>query len=86
MRMYAFAIATVVALAAPSVPAVSHAVEIAPGGPDDAPPSQGRSVAQPDSCGQLQEACFDEDALGDQGKSDCQRFRDACAPIGFDVR
>jgi hypothetical protein len=34
----------------------------------------------------LQEACFDEDELGDQGKSDCQRFRDACAPIGFDVR
>jgi hypothetical protein len=80
MRMYAFAIATVVALFAPSVPAFSQAVEIAPGGPDEALLSQGRSVAQPDACGQLQEACFDEDELGDQGKSDCQRFRDACGP------
>jgi hypothetical protein len=84
--MYAFAIATVVALFAPSVPAFSQAVEIAPGGPDEAPPSQGGSVAQPDACSQLQEACFDEDELGDQGKSDCQRFRDACARIGFDIR
>jgi hypothetical protein len=85
MRMYAFAIATVVALFAPSVTALSQAVEFASGGPDEAP-FQGRSVAQPDVCVRLQEACFDEDELGDQGKSDCQRFRDACAPIGFDVR
>jgi len=83
MRMYAFAIATVVALFAPSV--TSQAVEFASGGPDEAP-FQGRSVAQPDVCVRLQEACFDEDELGDQGKSDCQRFRDVCAPIGFDVR
>ena len=76
----AFAIATVVALFAPSVPAFSQAVEIAPGGPDEALLSQGRSVTQLDACGQLQEACFDEDELGDQGKSDCQRFRDACGP------
>jgi hypothetical protein len=76
----AFAIATVVALFAPSVPAFSQAVEIAPGGPDEALLFQGRSVTQPDACGQLQEACFDEDELGDQGKSDCQRFRDACGP------
>ena len=67
--MYASAIATVVALFALSVPAFSRAAEIAPGGPDEAPVSQGRSVAQPDACGQLQEACFDEDELGDQGKS-----------------
>ena len=37
MRMYAFAIATVVALFAPSVPALSQAVEFAPVGPDEAP-------------------------------------------------
>jgi hypothetical protein len=61
MRMYASAIATVVALFALSVPAFSQAAEIAPGGPDEAPLSQGRSVAQPDACGQLQEACFDEE-------------------------
>jgi len=79
MRMYAFAIATVVALFAPSVTALSQAVEFASGGPDEAP-FQGRSVAQPDVCVRLQEACFDEDELGDQGKSDCQRFRDACGP------
>ena len=75
----AFAIATVVALFAPSVPAFSQAVEIAPGGPDEAPPSQGRSVAQPDDCGKLQQACLDEDGLGlGQGQSNCQHFRDAC--------
>ena len=45
----ALAIATVIALVAPSVPAFSQAVEIAPGGPDEALLSQGRSVAQPDS-------------------------------------
>ena len=43
----AFAIATVVALFAPSVPAFSQAVEIAPGGPDEALLFQGRSVTQP---------------------------------------
>jgi len=84
MRMYAFAIATVVALFAPSVTALSQAVEFASGGPDEAP-FQGRSVAQPTFASDCRKL-LDEDELGDQGKSDCQRFRDACAPIGFDVR
>ena len=79
MRTCALAIAAA-ALFALSVPGFSQAVEIAPGGPDAPPLSQGRSVAQPDACGQLQRACFDEDELGDQGKSDCQRFRDVCGP------
>ena len=56
MRMYAFAIATVVALFAPSVPALSQAVEFPPGGPDEAP-VLGRSVAQPDGCVSLLDAC-----------------------------
>ena len=47
MRMYAFAIATVVALFAPSVPAFSQAVEIAPGGPDEALLFQGRELPVP---------------------------------------
>jgi hypothetical protein len=68
MCMYAFAIATVVALFAPSVPALSQAVEFAPVGPDEVP-FQGRSVAQPDVCVRLQEACFDEDELGDKAKA-----------------
>ena len=47
------------------------------------PLSEGRSVAsvaQPDDCGKLQQACLDEDwlGLGFQGRGNCQHFRDAC--------
>ena len=58
-----------------------QALSIRLGGPDEA--SLSRPLCRTTGrCGGWQEACFDEDELGDQGKSDCQRFRDAAARIG----
>ena len=51
------------------------------------PLSEGRSVAQPDDCGKLQQACLDEDWLGlGQGQGNCRHFRDACGSNWFRPR
>jgi hypothetical protein len=75
MRAYALAIAAAAFFAFP-ISAFSQAVKVAPRGPYVAPPSEGRSVAQPDDCGQLRQACLDEDE--GQSQSKCQQFRATC--------
>jgi hypothetical protein len=84
MRAYAFAIAAAALFAFPAS-AFSQAVEVGPGGVEVEGPSEGRSVAQPDDCGKLQQACLAEDWLGlGQGKGKCQHATHA-ARIGFAI-
>jgi hypothetical protein len=76
MRTYALAIAAAILFAFP-LSAYSRPIPVAPGDTDP-PVSQGRSVAQPDDCYLLQQACLDDDERGYQGN--CARFRSICGP------
>lgn len=81
MRLYAFAIATVMALSVYASPASSQpSLQIGPGGVrvDD---GRGRG-----ECGELRAACENKGRLGERGEGNCRRYRETCQrPVRRDV-
>jgi hypothetical protein len=68
------------------VSAASAQVEIVPpGGVDVNPYGQGRAFGQAD-CHELRLACLHKEDLGEQGRGNCQRYREMCRTHHYTTR
>jgi hypothetical protein len=77
VRTYALAIVAAALFAVP-VSAFSQAIiEVGPRGGDAWVALEGRSVWRP-GCMELRKACLHKEELGEQGQSNCQRYRRMC--------